>query len=238
MFLKSPQLELSIMNLDRNYIKKTWNKVKSAWISANVKPKKRKNKQKHVISDKIELQKYTVSNLKIELINLLSKRLTNKTKLYNNNYGISILSKYDLGINVNIYFVFSNSENYKMFNTNTYKLIDIDFGERYQNIISKNASTNNQFSKMQRIINGLYSNITNSNLNQILLESLLYNCDDELYTGNTYEMFIKIFNYINISAIQKFKSITNENLYVFEDKLVTTSYVEFNRFMKNVSKLL
>lgn len=239
--IESPQLELCAYELNKSYFKKWFNNVKIAWQSTR-KPKKR-NKKKNKTTDNqsdivVNKGKYTLQDFKIEVMNEMAKQLTNLTNLYNTNRGITILAQEEIGMDIRLFFVFDNGENYKIFNQKTFGFTTIDFGERYQNITKKDETTQGNYITALRIFNGLYLNIMNQPLNQILIESLLNNCADELFVGSSYEMFIKLFNFLYISDMQKFCSITDENIKAFDDKLNTTSYYDFMKFLKNVSNLI
>ncbi len=248
--IKSPQLELSVLKLNNNILKKVNLRFKNAW-HATMKPKnkrrwfnffkKDKKKKDDEISNKnltINNDKYNIINFEVDLVSEMAKNLTEQTQLYVNNYGITILGEEEIGMNVNIYVTFQNGEELKIFNSNEYRLTTIDFGSRMQNIESKNNATNYAFRTILRIFNGMFANLMNYKLNQIFIESILYNCPDELFKGTTYQAFLKIVNYINISNYQNFKSITNSNLNIFDDNLVTISYYEFNKFIKLMAKLI
>ena len=162
--VKSPQLELGVLKLNNNYFKKFLNRVKWAWNS-NKKPKKKrrllfKNLNKEPETNdyliNVDSEKYNIKQFKIDYMNILANYLSEETKLYINNYGITILAEEEIGMNINLFFAFNNGEKFKLFNQNTYKLVEVDFGSRLQNIELKNKSTNNNFTAMLRIFNGLY----------------------------------------------------------------------------------
>ena len=75
-------------------------------------------------------------------------------------------------------------------------------------------------------------------LNQIYIESLLYNCPNKLFEGSTYEMFLKIYNYLIIESNQNFKSITNENINIANDNLAKINLYDFNKFLKILGNLI
>ena len=225
MILKSPQLELSCSYQETKQTKKRKRR----------KNKKNKNEEEVV---KNNIEKYTFKDFKINLLNELVKYFSKNTTITMHKLGYTIIGYEEIGLKVNIYPVFANGENYKIFNTYSYKLTDINFGQRQENIDKKNNKTNGYFVMMLRIFNGLYSNIIGESLNQILIESILYNIPSNMYTGDLYEMFIKIFNFININSLQNIKSITNENLDISKDKLITTNYYNFGKFLKTIAKYL
>ena len=244
--IKSPQLELGILKLNNNYAKRFTNRVK--WALSSVKKQKkrrwlfffkRKNKKNNETKQiDINSEKYNIIQFKIDFMNTLAMFLTEDTKLYINNYGITVLAQEEIGMNINLYFAFNNGENCKLFNQSLYKLIDVNFGARMENIEAKNKSTNDNYTTMLRVFNSLYENVMNVKLNQILIESILFACPDELYSGSTYDMFIKIFNYIQMNEFKRFASITNQNITIFEDNLITTRYSDFIKFLSNIQKLL
>ncbi len=242
--IKSPKLELSCINLNKNYFKKFTNKISIAWKEYkedNKKNKKKKSKKQTPVKNNEgeKLNKnYTVQNFKLTLMQELSKNLTNSTLIYLTPYGIKLTGEKELGMPVNLFIVFSNNNNYKMFNTNTLKLIDIDFGNRYTNIDKKNNQTNNKFMTATRIFNGLYSNIMNTSLNQILIESILNNCPNNLFDGTNYEMLLKLVNYINLTLSKNFLSIVDENKKIYQEELATNDILNFHKFIKILRNLL
>ena len=244
MNIKSPQLELGLVKLNKNYIKKWFNKLRLAWMS-NKKPKKkrwwqRKNKTKTDKNDEIKIgEKYDFQAFKKQLMLELAKRFTPKTTIYVSNYGLLVLCSEDLGMDINLFISFSNGEKYTLFNELTMNLTYIEFKDREKNIHTKRLSTNDNFVKALRIFNGLYRNIYSKPLNQILLESVLYNCPDELFENNAYDMFIKLINFINVSAMQTFKSITDDETSIIKNNLIPQSEIyDFVNFLKNLAKLL
>ena len=242
--IKSPILELSCINLNKNYFKKFCNKVSIAWSEYKQEKKsnkrKKKNKQKLLKQNEkvIQKQKFTVQNFKFMLMEELSKNLTNNTFISITPYGLTLVGEKELGMPVNLYITFINNNKCTMFNTNTLKLINIDFGNRYANIDKKNNETNNSFMTMTRIFNGLYANIMNEPLNQILIESILYNCPNNLFVGSNYEIFLKIVNYINLSLSKYNISITDENKKIYQEQLTLNELINFNKFLKILKRLV
>ncbi len=247
MSIKSPQLELGIVKFSNNYFNKILNRFKLAWKDfREQKPKKRwwkrKSKDTQENDKKIletNLQKYTFQIFKRELMLELAKRFTDKTMLFVSNYGIVLLCGEEIGMDVNLYIVFSNGEEFTLFDELKLKLIDIEFKDRIKNIDKKNQSTNGNFVSALRIFNGLYKNIYFKPLNQILLESVLFNCPDELFFDEPYDMFIKLINFINASTMQNFKSITDEDKTInYENLINQSSMYDFVNFVKNLAKFV
>lgn len=245
MSIKSPQLELGTIKFNHSYFKKFVNRLKLAWNSANQnKPKKRwwkkkKQEQNQKTTNDITPAKYNFQTFKRELMQELAKRFTDRTMLYISNYGIVLLCNEDLGMNVNLFIGFSNGEKFTLFDEIKLKLIYVEFKDREKNLENKKVRTNNNFVVALRIFNGLYRNIYLKPLNQILLESVLYNCPDELFEDQPYDMFIKLLNFINASAMQTFNSITDEQKTINQDSLITQSAIyDFVTFLKYLAKFL
>ena len=246
--IKSPKLEMSVVKLNKNIFKKFFNRLKNAYLEVKtekkLKKKKKKNKQQNnentVLSKNTNFSydKYNINDLKKDLLQNLVKYFTNETILYITKYGITLESKNELGMTVNIYIVMENGKKYRIFNSESYKLTTIDFGERFANFEVKNYETNYNYQKAVRLFNSLFVNIMNYSLNQIYIESLLYSCPNELFNGSTYEMFLKLYNYLKIKLNLNCKSITNENINVLNDNLSKINLYDFNKFLKILSNLM
>ena len=246
--ISSPQLKLSTVNLNKNYLKKWLNKLKIAYNQTKKQPKKRsrfrKNKKQKTEQQKpmidISEKKYTIVKFKQDLMYMMANFLTDKTVLFVNKYGISLKSSDELGMNINMFFVFENGEGkYKLFDASNFKFIDIELGYRYKFVHEKSIITNDDYRKVLRIFNGLYLNVMSKPLNQILIESILYNCPTELFTGTTNEMFLKILNYINFKSLSEMVCITDYNKCLLECNLIRKNDVnEFKRFLKILLKNL
>ncbi len=245
--IKSPKLEMSVIKLNKNIFKKFFNKIKIAYLESKEekKQKKRKRKTKQNSDNNILLKKtnytyeqYNINDFKKDLLQNLVKYFSNETILFITKYGITLESKNELGMTVNVYIIIENGKKYKIFNSESYKLTTIDFGERLSNFDVKNYETNYNYQKAIRLFNSLYVNIMNYSINQIYIESLLYSCPNKLFEGSTYEMFLKILNYITIESNLNCKSITNENINVLNDNLAIINLYDFNKFLKILSKII
>ncbi len=243
MSIKSPQLELELIKFNKNLLKKFFTRLKLSWKNATYKPKrrnKRKKQQNSIENDKILTKTYTFSSFKNELMINLANYFTDKTMLYINNFGITILCAEDLGMNINLYIGFSNGEKYTLYDEKNIKLIYVEFKDREKNILAKNKSTKGKFVSALRIFNGLYRNIYTKAINQILLESVLYNCPDDLFVEDTnFNMLVKLLNFINCNTMQNFSSITDIQKTISQDNLITQSAIlELSDFLKNLAKLI
>lgn len=247
----SPQLELSNLNLNKNYFARFWNGVK--FVFTNKSPKHlSKRKQKRLeekakrkqasLSEKlktIDESKYNMAKFHQDVMLELTNYFTDQTAFFVKDNGISIYSLNELGMNINLYFVFETKANqiYKLFNTQTLKFFEIDLGDSYQKFEQKCKETNDNFRLAIRIFNGLYSNFMNESLNQFVIQSVLYSCPDELFNvNNNYDLFIKLFNYIKINYHANYKSITNEIETLSQNNLTKHSIASFDKFINLVSK--
>ena len=247
LLIKSPKLEMSVLKLNRNFFKKALNKLKIAYYERKIekqqKKRRKKNKQtenNNTLLSKTEFsyEKYNINDFKKDLLKNLAKHFLNTTILYTTQYGVTLESKDELGMTVNIYIVMENGKKFRLFNSNNYKLITVDFGQRFANFEVKNYNTNYNYQIAVRLFNSLFINLMNYPLNQIYIESLLYNCPNKLFEGSTYEMFLKIYNYLIIESNQNFKSITNENINIANDNLAKINLYDFNKFLRILGNLI
>ncbi len=246
--IKSPKLEMSVLKLNKNLFKKFFNKLKIAYYESKREKQEKKRRKKNKLNDDnnnimlkktdFSYDKYNINDFKKELLQNLVKYFSNGTILYTTDYGITLESKSELGMTVNVYIVIENGKMYRIFNSSNFKLTSIDFGQRFANFEVKNYETNYNYQKAVRLFNSLFVNLMNYSLNQIYIESLLYNCPNKLFEGSTYEMFLKIFNYVTIESNLNCKSITNENINVLNDNLAKINIYDFNKFLKILASLL
>lgn len=246
--IKSPQLEFSVIDVKKNFFKKFFNRIKLAIyqikmekLSKKKKNKKTKKESKDSQIDFSNINKnYDLVKFKRDFIKILVKYFTEKTTLYENYYGLSILSKEELGLNANIYIIMDNGKNYKIFNSNSYKYTIVDFGQRFSNFEIKNYETNYMYQKIVRIFNSMFANYIGYVPNQIFVESMFYNCPTNLFNGETLkDCFLKIINFINIKLyLQNFTSITNEKINISKDILAKINYYDFNKFFKILQEAL
>lgn len=248
--LHSPQLELSTTNLNKNFFKKLYRRFILALRQikeekAQKKVRRKKKKQQAVLqqtqsikSPNFSQHNYSIPQFKNDILLELVKYVTEKSLIVVNSKHISLFCKEDYGLNSNLYFVFKSNNYYKLFDSNTCKFILVNFKDRLNNIKNKNDATNNNFSKMLRVFNGLFLNIMGNSLNQILIESILYNCPNELFqNADVYDMFIKIFNFIRLKSISNFKSITNDKD-LLNEVLCKNKVNEFGKFLNIIQKTM
>lgn len=239
--LKSPQLELNTMKLVNNRWIAFWKKVKNAWVSSRQEKKKKKKKQAEQELKEIEIpiNKYSIADFKQELINKLLPYLAQDGYIYVYNTGFKIVSREQIGMDINVFPVIANLDTFKLYNSFTNKFIEVDFGNRENNIQEKLDEVGEIFIDLIRIYNNLYFNINNLHANQILIESLLYNIPSELFFGySLYEIFMKTLNYLKNANISTFVSITDKNKKMFQEKLIGETLVFVSNFIKNIDKMV
>ena len=237
--IKSPQLELNTIKLINNKFKTFWNKLKFAYTSSKKEKKSKKNKkkdeQKEII---IPVNKYSIADLKQDIINETLNFIDEKCFICSNIYGFKLILREYFGTDVNVFPVLKSGENFQIYNSFSNKFIEINFKNREQNFSTKVESVGDIFILLLRVFNSLYFNIYNTNPNQIAIESLLYSCPDELFVGNDfYEVFLKILNYLYNCNTEKLKCIIDDEI-LFKNKLVSDSVVTIQNFIKTISKLL
>lgn len=244
--IQAPTLELDCYNLNKNFFKKVsknfinaWHLAKSEKKKSRRKRKKEKNKEKNE-NTKI-ITKYTLLSLKTDIVNELVNYFTDETFFSILGNSIFIYSKDELGVNINLYLVFGMEEEYKLFNTTTYKLSYIDFKERTQNFDKKYNKIGENYISILRIINELFNKIIGHYPNQILIESILFNLPNEIFENdNIYNVFICVVNYIdfNLTNLLKFKSIIDQNEKIENQELCKIDLSDFISFIKKITVLM
>lgn len=245
--IQAPTLELNCYNLNKNFFKKVskkfinaWRIVKSEKKKSKRKRKKERDKAKNEENTKI-ITNYTLLSLKVDVVNELANYFTDETFFSIFGNSIFIYSRDELGVNINLYFVFGMEGEYKLFNTTTYKLSQIDFKDRTQNFDKKHKEIGENYISILRIINELFNKIIGHYPNQILIESILYNLPNELFEGeNIYDIFICIINYINfnLNNLLRFKSIIDQNETIENQVLCKIDFPNFISFVKKIVVLI
>lgn len=230
------QIELNQTNTKTNnfinWLKMFWQSFKNNFIL--FRSKKRKNEKfiKNVEKKALSLNNYDVTMFYNDLLAQISKELYNKTTLCINKNKIQIIGEDEFGLEINIYPVFSdNDEKYTLYNVNKHTKCLIDFKDRFINIDIKNIQTDNKFSEQVKIFNNLYWNILKSKPNQIFIESLLYNCPNNLFTNDDVESTINLVNYIKNNTMRNIKSICDETTDIFKESLNTTNFETALKFI-------
>ena len=77
-----------------------------------------------------------------------------------------------------------------------------------------NMNSNDMFYKVVRIFKSLAMNAWQTT-NLTFIDSLLYNCPNELFVGNVFDAFIRSFNYLKNAHIADFYSVYNLNKSIY-----------------------
>ena len=119
-----------------------------------------------------------------------------------------------------------------------YNFITIDFRQRYMNIGKKIDEANSSFRDVLRIYNALYLNLMEEKPNMIMLESLLYNCPNNLFTDDIYQSFLNTANYLFVTSIFQLKSVCDENTKLVNESLCKGDLSQISRFLKLIKECL
>ena len=236
--VSNTEIELNSLN-KKHYFQNFWKRIVRAWKATR---KKKKKKKKEVSEEELVAKrlsaKYTIDDLKSDIIFHLSNFVTPTTIIYDFDNHISIIGKEDFGSNVkiNIYVCMFDEKNrvFKLYNGRKNKFYDIDFTQRFSNLANKMESCGKSFQNLVKIFNSLYSRVYNKVPNQILIESLLFNCPDNLFVNDIYQTFLNVSNYIRLVDVTSLRSICDNTKTIFKEKLVLDSnaQVDFSRLLR------
>ena len=152
---------------------------------------------------------------------------------------IHIVGKEDFGTNTSIliYLVNSYDNNFKFYAGKRKGFIEINIDKRLKLLNEKIDLVGANFIKMIKVFNSLFYNINGFMPNQILIESILYSCPNDLFEGNEiYKVFIKIVNYLTIKSLKDIKSMNNQEKTINEDVVCGRNISEFYRMLEYLSK--
>lgn len=228
----NPQIEMNTKKI-KNFLKFMWREFKANFRLGKKKYKKKKDKTPTVQ----ELTKYKLSDVSQDFVQILAEYLNETSLIYQFNDHISIIGQDDFGtgVRINIYFCCyePRSETFKMYKAHKNKFISLTFGSRFDNLNLKIEKVGQQFIDLIKIFNAIYSKTYNKVPNQILLESLIYNCPDILFEKDLYNTFVNVANYITISNPQTMKSICDTSKSIFEEDLIVKAnqQIHFSRIV-------
>ncbi len=231
--IDNPQIEMNT-KLRKNFWKFVWREFRASWRLGRKKYKKKKKEEIHEVS----VGKYQLSDFRHDIVEKLSELLTSSSIIYEYNRSISIVGKDDFGTNVrvNLYICAydMHSGDFKLYTNSRNKFKIVNFGDRFDNLEYKKAVCGDVYTKMLRVFNSIYSKKYNKIPNQVLLESLLFNCPNILFDKNDiYKTFVNVANYIRFKQPNSFVSISDTSKSVFEDGLIvnTGKQVEFGKII-------
>ena len=230
--VENPQIELNSKKKS-NFWKNLWREFKASWRLGRKKYKKTKIE---VSNDPIT--KYNIVDLKHDVVSVIADYLSQSSMVYEYNSHLSIVGIDDFGTNIriNIYVCCYDSHKnvFKLYSQSKNKYFVADFGSRFTNITYKLQKCGQIFIDMIKLINIIYSKNYNKIPNQILVESLLFDCPNVLFDPNdVYKTFVNVANYIRLSNPKSFISICDGKKTIFQDELITktNSQLEYGKII-------
>lgn len=237
----NPQLEINSMRND------TWKRIKDrvvfAWKNRNAGKKRRRRKKeveiKPLKSEPFDPEKYNLNSLAHDLQLAVAHYLSETSIVYLEGNRIRIVGKDDFGTNTQIivYITLYNNEYYRFFRGRKKGFLKFDNALRIAAINNKVDSVGIEYIEMIRVFNTLYYNVNHFMPNQIFIESILYNCPDELFVENSYDCFVKILNYLIMADIKNFKSIVNPDKSIFIDLVCGNSAIGYRKMLDKLIDL-
>lgn len=237
-FLGIANTEIELNSLDKkHYFKNLWKRFVRAFKMSRKKKKKKRKDKEITPTVSVTKEKYTIDELKNDFIYYLSNLISTSSIIYEYEDHISIIGKEEFGTNVkiSIYITMYDEKNgiFKMYNARKNRYYEVDLNERFKNL-DKKISTCENFINVVKIYNSLYSKAYNKVPNQILIESLVFNCPDILFEHDVYQTFLNVSNYIRMTDTDALRSICNNSKSVFKEKLIVDAgaQVEFARLLR------
>ncbi len=240
----APQLELNSIKLTDEKLKRFWFKLKRAYKQSREekKSKRKKKKKESEIKKEIEvpINKYSILNLKRQLVLYSARTLEEGGVIYTKDTSIKIVAREEIGVDINIYPAIKTEQGYKIYSENTNKFVEYSFEELKDNLTKKIEQVGTTYLDLVRVYKNLYFNINSSLLpSPYLIESLIYNCPDELFFGNNfYEVFIKILNYLHNANLQDFVLINDTNQKIFTSNLINESLANIFSFVRKIDEMI
>lgn len=236
-FLGIANTEIELNSTDKkHFFKNFWKRIVRAWKMSKKKKKKRKKIEERTLTV-VTKEKYTIDDLRNDFVYYLSNLISTSSIIYEYEDHIMVVGKEDFGTNVkiNIYITMYDEKNgvFKMYNGRKNRYYDVDLNERFKNLANKVESCEN-FVNMIKIYNSIYSRAYSKVPNQILIESLVYNCPTILFERDVYQTFLNVSNYIRMIDVDALRSICNNTKPIFKEKLIIDAgaQVEFAKFIR------
>ena len=230
--VENPQIEFNSKKKS-NFWKNFWREFKASWRLGKKKYKKEKKSVSVAAVDK-----YNLIDFKHDIVKTLADYLRQTSVVYEYNSHLSIVGIDDFVTNVRINIIVccydSHKNLYKIYNQQKNKYFVVDFGNRFSNIAYKVKTCGLVYVDMIKLINILYSKKYNKIPNQILVESLLFDCPNLLFGDDVYRTFVNVANFIRLANPQSFLSICDGSKTIFQDELITknNSQLDFSKIIK------
>ena len=241
--LKSSEVKLETEKKQKiNFKNILLNFFKSFKISFRKKKKKKIDVEKNL--QKIDMNNLTYFKLKDMLFLLFIKYSPSNITLKNNLYCISLEDTKSGNLPINIYVAIKNDANscilYKKTKSRSIQKTEIDFKNRFVNLAQLSYDTNSKSMQMIKILNCIYNYLYSFTPNQIYIESLVYNCPVQLFnsTNNVYDTFVALINYLDNLNIKEIKSIVNNNILLWDDKLCNINCINHQSFIKKIKSII
>ena len=236
-FLGIANTEIELNSTDKkHFFKNFWKRIVRAWKMSKKKKKKRKKIEERTLTV-VTKEKYTIDDLRNDFVYYLSNLISTSSIIYEYEDHIMVVGKEDFGTNVkiNIYITMYDEKNgvFKMYNGRKNRYYDVDLNERFKNLANKMESCEN-FVNMIKIYNSIYSRAYSKVPNQILIESLVYNCPAVLFEHDVYQTFLNVSNYIRMIDVDALRSICDNSKSIFKEKLIIDAgaQVEFSKLIR------
>ena len=236
-FLGIANTEIELNSTDKkHFFKNFWKRIVRAWKMSKKKKKKKKKIEERTLTV-VTKEKYTIDDLRNDFVYYLSNLISTSSIIYEYEDHIMVVGKEDFGTNVkiNIYITMYDEKNgvFKMYNGRKNRYYDVDLNERFKNLANKMESCEN-FVNMIKIYNSIYSRAYSKVPNQILIESLVYNCPAVLFEHDVYQTFLNVSNYIRMIDVDALRSICDNSKSIFKEKLIIDAgaQVEFSKLIR------
>lgn len=228
----------------RNWWKYIWREFKASWrIGRKKKYKKNKSLEENKNKLEIEQDKYNINDFKHDMLHRIAMNVTETSVVSEYPTHLTVVGSDDFGfgVKVNIYICYyeTKTDTFKIYKEKRNKFIDINFEKRFFNLNEKLEKCGKIFVDMAKLLNTIYSKTYDKIPNQIIVESLLYSCPDSLFCkDDIYKTFVNVVNYIRVVDPNKFVSICNEKIPMFNDKIITKSkcQADFNKIILMLDK--
>jgi len=232
--VENPQIELNSRS-KKNFFKYAWREFKAAWRLGR---KKYRNNKKVKQLSMETVEKYKITDFRHDVFRKCAEFLSETSIISENSKCVSMFGNEDFGtgVKVNIYICTydSHKNTFQLFNEAKNKFIEIDFASRFINLENKNKVCGDSYSDMIKIFNAIFSKSFNKVPNQILMESLIYNCPNLLFDNDdVYKTFVNVANYIRLENPRNLVSICDASKNIFDEPLITKTgtQVQFSQII-------
>ncbi len=239
------QIELN-SKTRKNFWKNVWREFRASWRIGRKKYKRQKKQKKEQLEQMRSLdtiEKYKLSDFRSDVAQWASMYLSESSIITEYPRYISFVGKDDFGTNVkvNVFVcIYDHTKNqFKLYNEMKNRYTIVDFGNRFENLDYKVRECGDMFVNMLKIFNALFVKAYNRIPNQILVESLLFNCPNRLFDkSDVFMSFVNVANYIRLANPRSIISICDPSKTIFQEKLITgtNSQVDFTKIINMLDR--